>query len=185
MRRRSGRLWELQLSCESSARSATPLRRLHAQPAYAHMGQRIRSRVRHDPDLSGQLGAELPRGSGRALDRHHHRGGSFPESGTAPTRAPSSAPGGRNGQLPRSARSASGSRPRRLAADAAHRRRRAPQQWACCLALHEARRRLLISGRRDAAVEAIARDCGFRHMGRFAGYYGALFGELPSATLAR
>lgn len=57
-------------------------------------------------------------------------------------------------------------------------------QWARCMALHEARRRLRAHDRGDASVEEIARNCGFRHMGRFAGYYGALFGEFPSATLA-
>jgi AraC-like DNA-binding protein len=60
-----------------------------------------------------------------------------------------------------------------------------PLQWARCLALHRARRHLRASNSRDIAIEAVARDCGFRHMGRFAGHYRELFGELPSATLAR
>jgi transcriptional regulator GlxA family with amidase domain len=60
-----------------------------------------------------------------------------------------------------------------------------PGQWARCLALHHVRKRLL---RPDAArftVEGIANELGFRHMGRFAGYYMELFGEYPSATLVR
>lgn len=60
-----------------------------------------------------------------------------------------------------------------------------PHQWARCVALHHARKQLRTSDPTRTAIEAVARDCGFRHMGRFAGYYRELFGELPSATLGR
>lgn len=55
-----------------------------------------------------------------------------------------------------------------------------PQKWARCLALHQARRHLQSPGVYGATVEDVARECGFRHMGRFAEYYRELFGELPS-----
>ncbi len=60
-----------------------------------------------------------------------------------------------------------------------------PLQWARCMGLHQVRRRLRASSTGDTAIEGVARDCGFRHMGRFAGHYRELFGESPSATLAR
>ena len=59
-----------------------------------------------------------------------------------------------------------------------------PREWARCLALHRARERLRTGNASRFSIEGIAHDCGFRHMGRFAGYYAELFGELPSGTLA-
>lgn len=60
-----------------------------------------------------------------------------------------------------------------------------PQHWARCHALHHVRRRLLAGDPSEVTVEGLARESGFRHMGRFSGYYAELFGELPSATLRR
>jgi transcriptional regulator GlxA family with amidase domain len=60
-----------------------------------------------------------------------------------------------------------------------------PGRWARCLALHHARKRLLETDPARFTVEGIAQELGFRHMGRFAGYYQDLFGEYPSATLSR
>jgi AraC-like DNA-binding protein len=60
-----------------------------------------------------------------------------------------------------------------------------PGQWARCLALHHARKRLLLTDPTRFTVEGIAHELGFRHMGRFAGHYENLFGEYPSATLSR
>lgn len=60
-----------------------------------------------------------------------------------------------------------------------------PGEWNRCLALHQARKRLLMTDAARFTVEGIAHELGFRHMGRFAGYYEGLFGEYPSSTLAR
>jgi len=49
--------------------------------------------------------------------------------------------------------------------------------------LDKARRRLLAGG--GTSVTAIALDCGFSHLGRFAQTYQGTFGEAPSATLRR
>lgn len=57
-----------------------------------------------------------------------------------------------------------------------------PLKWARCLALHQMRNLLTQPERRKFTVEAIAFQCGFRHMGRFAGYYQELFGESPCRT---
>lgn len=57
-----------------------------------------------------------------------------------------------------------------------------PMQWARCLALHQVRNLLAQPERQKFTVEAIALQCGFRHMGRFAGYYHELFGESPRRT---
>ncbi len=60
-----------------------------------------------------------------------------------------------------------------------------PQDWARCLSLHRVRERLKASETQKFTIETIARECGFRHMGRFAGYYQELFGESPVHTLRR
>lgn len=60
-----------------------------------------------------------------------------------------------------------------------------PQDWARCLSLHGVRERLKTSEAQKFTIETIARECGFRHMGRFAGYYQELFGESPVQTLRR
>lgn len=60
-----------------------------------------------------------------------------------------------------------------------------PGQWARCLVLHHARKRLLETDPARFTVEGIAHEFGIRHMGRFAGHYKDLFGEYPSATLSR
>ncbi len=56
-------------------------------------------------------------------------------------------------------------------------------------ALREARLRRARAALADArpgevSIAAIARACGFSHLGRFAGYYAERFGELPSDTSA-
>ena len=48
----------------------------------------------------------------------------------------------------------------------------------------EGARSLLLSGS-DQTVTSIAHDCGFRHLGRFAGAYRERFGETPSETLEK
>lgn len=60
-----------------------------------------------------------------------------------------------------------------------------PGQWSRCLSLHLARKLLLECDPGRFTVESVAREVGFRHMGRFAGSYEELFGEFPSATLGR
>ena len=60
-----------------------------------------------------------------------------------------------------------------------------PGEWTRCLALHHVRKRLLMTDASRFTVEGIAHELGFRHMGRFAGHYEALFGEYPSSTLAK
>lgn len=57
-----------------------------------------------------------------------------------------------------------------------------PGHWARCLALHRVRERLRNNEATLFSIEGIARDCGFRHMGRFSAYYQELFGEYPSET---
>jgi AraC-like DNA-binding protein len=83
----------------------------------------------------------------------------------------------------RSLASAVGTTERTLQREFIHAYGMTPQGWARCLALHRVRRRLLGSDGKRLTVEAIARECGFRHMGRFASYYLQLFGEYPSRTL--
>lgn len=58
-----------------------------------------------------------------------------------------------------------------------------PHEWARCLALHRVRDRLMRTDASRFCIEGIAREHGFRHMGRFSAYYEELFGELPSVTL--
>ncbi|MFV0415512.1 MAG: helix-turn-helix domain-containing protein [Chthoniobacterales bacterium] len=60
-----------------------------------------------------------------------------------------------------------------------------PGQWTRCFALHRVRNLLLRPENKKFTVEAIASQCGFRHMGRFSGYYQELFGELPASTLRK
>jgi len=60
-----------------------------------------------------------------------------------------------------------------------------PKQWARCLALHRVRERLLEPGSQQFTIAGLAREYGFRHMGRFATNYQNLFGELPSDTSNR
>lgn len=45
--------------------------------------------------------------------------------------------------------------------------------------------RLLDGASSRSQVAAVALDCGFRHLGRFAAYYRTVYGELPSDTLNR
>jgi AraC-like DNA-binding protein len=49
----------------------------------------------------------------------------------------------------------------------------------------ELAKRLLEDGILDRTVTDVATECGFFHLGRFSARYRALFGETPSATLAR
>ena len=44
-------------------------------------------------------------------------------------------------------------------------------------------RRALSEARGAVSVASVALDCGFNHLGRFAGAYRRQFGELPSETL--
>ena len=60
-----------------------------------------------------------------------------------------------------------------------------PSAYLRVLALHEVRRALLAGPPSRSAVSRLAMDHGFCHLGRFAAQYRALFGETPSATLAR
>lgn len=50
--------------------------------------------------------------------------------------------------------------------------------------LHRAREALL-NATRETRVTDVALDAGYTHLGRFAGEYKAMFGELPSGTLGR
>jgi AraC-like DNA-binding protein len=49
--------------------------------------------------------------------------------------------------------------------------------------LDNVRRELIIESPATTTVAAVARRCGFRHVGRFSGYYAGRFGEQPSETL--
>ena len=60
----------------------------------------------------------------------------------------------------------------------------APLQFLRLMRLAEARRQLL-RAEPAATVTSIATNCGFTHLGRFAGWYGERYGECPSATLDR
>lgn len=51
--------------------------------------------------------------------------------------------------------------------------------------LHGARRKLLSADPGEATVKMAALETGFRHLGRFAAEYRALFGESPRETLGR
>jgi transcriptional regulator GlxA family with amidase domain len=60
-----------------------------------------------------------------------------------------------------------------------------PMAYLRRVRLRRAREALLASSAEITTVQAIAADCGFFHMGRFAAAYREAFGEPPSATLAR
>lgn len=62
-----------------------------------------------------------------------------------------------------------------------------PSAYSRAVRLQEARRELLLLGRRGstAPVADAAHAHGFRHLGRFSSYYQAMFDELPSETLRR
>ena len=59
-----------------------------------------------------------------------------------------------------------------------------PKAWLQAVRLERAHRRLLAADPGER-VTAIARSCGFAHLGRFSGAYKKRFGELPSQTLGR
>ena len=57
-----------------------------------------------------------------------------------------------------------------------------PLAYFQTLRLHAARAEFKGADREEVSVAGIARSFGFFHLGKFAGYYRRLFGELPSAT---
>lgn len=59
-----------------------------------------------------------------------------------------------------------------------------PKRFLTVLRLNKARKLLMASTGYQVNVTSIAMSCGFRHMGRFASEYKAMFGELPSQTLS-
>jgi AraC-like DNA-binding protein len=59
-----------------------------------------------------------------------------------------------------------------------------PMNWQRSQRLDRARERLLAAASQHS-VSAVALDCGFSHLGRFASQYRERFGERPSDTLAR
>lgn len=59
-----------------------------------------------------------------------------------------------------------------------------PRDMLNRMRMERARERLL-TARPDETVTAIALDCGFMHLSRFAGAYREAYGESPQATLAR
>lgn len=60
----------------------------------------------------------------------------------------------------------------------------APLKYFRYRLLNEARRRFIATDDGHETVSDVAIDLGFTHLGRFAGRYQQLFGELPSATLS-
>lgn len=60
-----------------------------------------------------------------------------------------------------------------------------PAQYLRVLRLHQARQQLLVSRLDHTTVTQVAFGLGFWDLGRFAGAYRLLFGELPSKTLRR
>lgn len=80
---------------------------------------------------------------------------------------------------------AAGAHPRTLEREFVHAYGMPPIAWNRCLALHKVRSALLRGEGRKLTLASIAQRHGFRHMGRFSGYYHDLFGERPSHTLRR
>ncbi len=60
-----------------------------------------------------------------------------------------------------------------------------PTRYMQLRALSKARRRLAAGGPDELSVAEVATDLGLWDLGRFAGRYRAIFGELPSSTLRR
>lgn len=60
-----------------------------------------------------------------------------------------------------------------------------PRRYAALLRLNAVHRELLAACPDSAQVSGVAAAHGIGHLGRFAGDYRALFGEMPSRTLAR
>ena len=60
-----------------------------------------------------------------------------------------------------------------------------PQRYTRLRRLHLVHASILRAGGEGASVAELARQAGFTEPGRFAGHYGAVFGEAPSATLRR
>lgn len=58
-----------------------------------------------------------------------------------------------------------------------------PMTYLRNVRLDQARLRLKRQGSGDASVTGVALECGFTHLGKFAGAYRERFGELPSETL--
>lgn len=60
-----------------------------------------------------------------------------------------------------------------------------PKEFMMRRRLHNARQELLFRGVEESSVTDVALKYGFLELGRFAGQYKKLFGELPSKTLMR
>src|ERR1700760_323003 len=60
-----------------------------------------------------------------------------------------------------------------------------PHRYLWLRRMHQARRGLALGDATRTTVTVIATDHGFWELGRFAGEYSRIFGELPSATLRR
>ncbi len=59
-----------------------------------------------------------------------------------------------------------------------------PRDWFLSGRLNAVRRELVSASASQTSVSAAASRWGIKHLGRFAGKYRDLFGELPSQTLA-